>query len=581
MEISSTASTQALALDLLLQLAHSDAQLYTEFQRQDYLALIGYVIKSERCSKDVQLLRSIVNNACSQPVISRKGDVLHVNDNTTASLIYPRLLLAVLQRYSDWHRSGATHSDVLDMLFRCLLALSRDKHPQRDFNMEQLQKSGLLRALLNLCKVYVIESPSPVHISPYAAECFVQILAVFAGSPPAPSLLDEMMKLLLLLHRPSECYVTHDRTYFYFLLTPQMPVKERSVVAANLSRVTTSFRRQTQPPVQEADPERAERIRRLRRLHQAASVYRRGLTEMEDQLEIIADCSNLNKAALRLLNPAEATRWRVKFKRRFPTPSQSPKRSPKRSPLKVARRRAHAHAKCWQPSVHSTPSSTHVSPLPSRKTDFYDQMGIVTLQQRLLMLLKDFLCLLPDSAVDEVLRHYVKLEFLLVLANQRSCSVRTAIIQLLAVLTKRLAPAELAAASKQLYPLHLANQLTIHGSDVAMFEACLSWISDLHGNLTDMISSDVALGIRQRFGLQSLLAISMALGNSSWSSEPQRVFKALLRLYLQVSALLSPRKCCAHTSSSLYRTPMSSLGSWKQVYYSAPSKRCTSFIRCA
>lgn len=274
-ELSGTASTQSLALDLLLQVAHSDAQLYTEFLRQDYFSLIGYVIKSERCSKDVQLLRSIVNNACSQPLISRRGDGLHVNDNTTAILIYPRLLLGVLQRYSDWHRSGATHSDVLDLLFRSILALSRDKHPHRDFNMEQLQNSGLLRSLLNLCKVYVIESPSPVHISPYAAECFVQILAVFAGSPPAPSLLDEMMKLLLLLHKPSECYVTHDRANFYFLLTPQLPVKERSLVAANLSRVTTSFRRQAQPAVQELDAERAERIKRLRRLHNSNSSYKR------------------------------------------------------------------------------------------------------------------------------------------------------------------------------------------------------------------------------------------------------------------------------------------------------------------
>lgn len=555
MELSGTANTQALALDLLLQLAHSDAQLYTEFLRQDYLALIGYVIKSERCSKDVQLLRSIVNNACSQPVISRKGDVLHVNDNTTASLIYPRLLLAVLQRYSDWHRSGATHSDVLDMLFRCILALSRDKHPQRDFNMEQLQKCGLLRALLNLCKVYVIESPSPVHISPYAAECFVQILAVFAGSPPAPSLLDEMMKLLLLLHRPSECYVTHDRAYFYFLLTPQMPVKERSLVAANLSRVTTSFRRQAQTPVQEQDAERAERIRRLRRLHDSKSSYKRALNEMEDQLEHMADCSNLNKTALRLLSPVEASRWRLKFKRRHPSNCQSPKRSP----LKVARRRLHSHPnKFWQPSIHSTPSSTHMAPLPSRKTDFYDQAGIVTLQQRLLMLLKDFLCLLPDSAVDEVLRHYVKLEFLLVLANQRSCAVRTAIIQLLAVLTKRLGAAELVAASKQLYPLHLANQLTIHGSDVAMFEACLSWISDLHGSLTDMLSPEVTLGIRQRFGLQSLLAISMAMGNSSWSTEPERVFKALLRLYLQVNVLLLYVLKLALMPDPFCRIPMNS-----------------------
>lgn len=537
-ELSGTATTQALALDLLLQLGHSDAQLYTEFVRQDYLALIGYVVKSDHCSKSVQLLRSIVNNACSQPLISRKGDGLHVNDNTTACLVYPRLLLSVLQRYSDWHRSGTTHSDVLDMLFRCILALSRDKHPQRDFNMEQLQSSGLLRALLNLCKVYVIESPNPVHISPYAAECFVQILAVFAGSPPAPSLLDEIMKLLLLLHKPSECYVTHDRAGFYFLLTPQLPVKERSSMAVNFRKVT-SFSRPTPPPQSaesKAEAQREERIQKLRRLH---NPHKSALSEMEDQLDQMADCSNLNKPALRLLNPVEASRWRLKFKRRHPSISSSQSQSPKRSPLKVARKRLHTRIPFMNHSCSS--GSTHTqskaqATLPCRKTDFYEQLGIVRLQQGLLMLLKDFICLLPDSTVDEVLRHYVKLEFLLVLANQRSCAVRTAIIQLLAVLTKRLAAAELAAASKQLYPLHLANQLTIHSSDVVMFEACLSWVSDLHGP-RDMLS-EVALGIHQRFGLQSLLAISMSMKLGSWTSpEPERmcVFKALLRLYLQVS----------------------------------------------
>ncbi|KAH8349622.1 hypothetical protein KR084_002785 [Drosophila pseudotakahashii] len=522
-ELTGNANTQALSLDLLLQVAHSDAQLYTEFQRQDYLALIGYVIKSEKCCKDVQLLRSIVNNACSQALISRKGDSLNVNDNTMATLVYPRLLLAVLQRYSDWHRSGATHSDVLDMLFRCILALTRDKHPQRDFNMEQLQKSGLPGALLNLCKVYVIESPSPVQISPYAAECFVQILAVFAGSPPDSSMLDEIMKLLLLLHKPSDCYVTHDRLHFYFLLTAQQPAKERSLVAANLSRVTTSLRRQLHPPQpQELDPERAERIKKLRRLHASSSGYRKAVNEFEEQLEQMADCSNLNKTALRLLSPVEATRWRLKFKRRHPN---SPKRS---SPLKIARRRIHPHlhlGKIWQPSGHSTPSSGQSS-LPNRKTDFYDQQGIIRLQQRLLILLKDFLCLLPDSSVDVVTRHYVKLELLLVLANQRSCAVRQAIIQLLDVLTKRLASGELNAATKLMYPLHLANQLTIHGCDTGMFEACLAWISGVHGSLLDVLGSEAPLRIRQRFGLQSLLAIAEG-------AEPQRVFKALLRLYLQ------------------------------------------------
>ncbi|XP_030373390.1 uncharacterized protein LOC115623261 [Scaptodrosophila lebanonensis] len=545
-EVSSNANTQALALNLLLHVAHSDTQLYTEFQRQDYMSLIGYVIKSERCSKDVLLLRSILNNACSQTLINRKGDTLHVVETTIATLVYPQLLLAVLQRYSDWHRSGADHSDVLDMLFRSILALTRDKHPHRDFNMEQLLKAGLLRSLLNLCKVYVIESPNPVHISKYAAECFVQILAVFAGSPPSPSLLDEIMKLLLLLQKPSECYVTHDRANFYFLLTPQPPARERSLVAANLSRVTTPFRRNplrahpgVAQPAQtpDIDAQRAERIKRLRRLHASGSAYRRAINEFEENLENVADCSNLNKSALRLLSPVEATRWRLKFKRHRGSQS-SPK---SHSPKKIARRRVHVNtSRTWQPSSHSTPSasnnhhsgqklSAHHTLRHPVKTDFYDSMGIITLQRGLLTLLKDFLCLLPDSAVDEVLKHYVRLEFLLVLSNHQSSSVRTAIIRLLSALTQRLAPSELLSATKQLYPLHLANQLTIHNSDEQMFEACVAWVSGIPGNLDTFLNCDTKLCIRQRFGIQAVVAIAMK--NNNWGSE-DRVFKTLQRLYL-------------------------------------------------
>lgn len=73
----------------------------------------------------------------------------------------------------------------------------------------------------------IVEAPSPIYISTLAADSFVNIINIFAGSPPSPSLLDEIMKLLLVLHKPSECFITHDRSKFYFLISPDPPLKQK------------------------------------------------------------------------------------------------------------------------------------------------------------------------------------------------------------------------------------------------------------------------------------------------------------------------------------------------------------------
>ncbi|XP_065359183.1 lysosomal-trafficking regulator [Calliphora vicina] len=619
-EISSNSSTQSMALDILLNMAFSESQLYTEFQRNDYINLIGYVIKTERCTKDCHLLKSIINNACSQPLILKRGDLIQVNDTTVATVVYPKLFISILHRYSDWHRSGAENSDVLDMLFQSILALTREKHPQRDFNIEQFTKEGIMRELLNLCKVYVIESPNPVFISKKAAEAFVNIISVFAGSPPKPCLLDEIMKLMLLLHKPSECYITHDRSKFYFLLTPEIPIKEKSSLStANFGRVTASFKRNTTKREQQGgakplsdlntnsnstnssnsdvDPARQARINRLKKLHKTVSVYRRPLDELEENLENMADCSKLNKNALRLVNPLEASKWRLKFKKSslLSTPTSPIKHTHTHSPHKtrtltkmstflkqspqnkrIQRKRIRLNSanstrsladgekhmrtgrRKSDSSLHSLAASMNMdfSECPSlnevfnsktnfqqrkskmlHKTDTYSSVGIAALQSGLLLLLKDFLCLLPDNDIDDVLNHYIKVEFLLVLANHNSACVRSAVIKLISALTQRLFPQDIQVCIRALYPHHLANQLSIGFCDSNMFESCLEWVCGTMGSLDSILSCDIYLPIQNRFGLNALLAIASKSATTSNIQHEfaEKAFKILKHLYLMNS----------------------------------------------
>lgn len=322
-----------MSLNILLGIAHSNNQLYTEFLRNDYISLIGYVIKSDRCTKDCHLLKSIVNNACSMPIIITKADHLTLNENTMSIIVYPHLLISILHRYSDWYRSGADNSAVLDMFFLSILALTREKHPQRDFNIEQLKKCGLMKELLNFCKIYLVEFTCRVYISKTAAEAFISIISIFAGSPPCSSLLDEIMKLLLLLHKPSECFITHDRSKFYFLCTSYVfnmekptPVKnEKDAIIAKSSDEKNYCKVSKVKYNENVSVNRNWRharvnnqhviLKRLRQIYKTHFLYKKVLQKFEKDLQMIVNYSKLNKNALYLLHLVQFSRWPQKHKR--------------------------------------------------------------------------------------------------------------------------------------------------------------------------------------------------------------------------------------------------------------------------
>ncbi|XP_055840960.1 lysosomal-trafficking regulator isoform X2 [Episyrphus balteatus] len=564
-ELTSDSATQSMSLDLLLTVALSDSQLYTEFMRNDYFSLIGYVIKTDRCTKDVFLLASIINNSCTQPVIIKKGSTIHVNENTIACLSHPMLIANILHRFSDWHRSGSDSSEGLELLFKTIIALVRDKHPCKEFNMKQLNRVGLMKELLNLCKVYVVESPNPIHISIEAANSFVNILSIFAGSPPSASLMDEIMKLLLLLHKPSECFITHDRSNLYFLLSTEGPVKEKGlglqIPRRQLKQIFRERKRSSSASLfRSAKP---SKILEKKSVNGDSMKFNGGLRSKSNMnLETIANCSRLNQNEMRMLSPLEPAKWRLKPKRH--SLHNIPHSSPKNSPLKIIRKRVRLMSKPSNQNekksrmensmFDSSPPSSHDEqqggvmqskdgfkwPLENSffskkksktmfKTDFYSSPGIMKLQERLFILLKDFLFLLPDNVVEEVLTHYVKMEILLVLANHTSPTVRTAILKLLTALTKRIPPSELGVFTKKFFPQHLANQLAIYSTDVNMFETCLEWVTGLYGSLEAFAEYEY-ISINNRFGLHSLLSIlTKTDGQANFSA---KAFKVLKTIYL-------------------------------------------------
>ncbi|XP_024939057.1 lysosomal-trafficking regulator isoform X2 [Cephus cinctus] len=80
----------------------------------------------------------------------------------------------------------------------------------------------------------------------------------------------------------------------------------------------------------------------------------------------------------------------------------------------------------------------------------------------LLLLLRDALRVLPDSQVGSVLKHVLRAELLLVLANNPDARVRTALVKVVQTYLQRASDEEVNKFIKQKYFLHLANQISLY-----------------------------------------------------------------------------------------------------------------------
>ncbi|XP_061930479.1 lysosomal-trafficking regulator isoform X1 [Apis cerana] len=80
----------------------------------------------------------------------------------------------------------------------------------------------------------------------------------------------------------------------------------------------------------------------------------------------------------------------------------------------------------------------------------------------LLLLLRDAVRVLPDSQVGSVLKHVLRAELLLVLANNPDTRVRTALIKLVQTYLQRASDEEVNKFIKQKYFIHLANQIALY-----------------------------------------------------------------------------------------------------------------------
>ncbi|KFB53574.1 AGAP004144-PA-like protein [Anopheles sinensis] len=217
-EISDSPALHAVALKLLLRIAHCNHDFFNEFVQCNYLELIGIVLKSKKCHKDIALLATLLEIAFDQPIVAKRADQYRVLPGSVARVRYPGMITFLLENFHIWIDQS---EEVLDLLLSTLATVTRDKHPGMMYNCQRLQAAALVPALIDFCRVNFVIPAKTVKISRKAADLLVSLIAILSPTPPKVSLLNEIMELLLLMHKPTDSYVTHDRQKFYFNISSQ------------------------------------------------------------------------------------------------------------------------------------------------------------------------------------------------------------------------------------------------------------------------------------------------------------------------------------------------------------------------
>ncbi|CAL1677884.1 unnamed protein product [Lasius platythorax] len=397
-ELNSTEEEQALALSTVLHLVRSDSELLNQYRSDGGTLLILRVLESSRCHAGRHILKAMLDAACDSSIIIRDIGSGNHPVSQNCEAVITDPEL-IKAAFTAW-RAWAKY-DTLNLLLQTLLLLLRDQHSHREFNASQLNRVGIVDTILTLCKehfMYEINEEVNAVLDSNTGIAIVELMRALMGAPPEFAHLVAITDYLVLVHQASETYVTHSRQNIYFML-PQF--------------------RETRTNLKKSD---------------------NGSISSNDSISLMEN-SKLNKAL---------TNEQIQKTR-------SPRKKDRKNALLTDNTSAGEDSGIAA-SDGSTPQSN------GRQSTYVDErracQGLVC--EGLLLLLRDAVRVLPDCQVGSVLKHVLRAELLLVLANDPDNRVRTALIKLIQTYLQRASDEEVNKFIKQKYFMHLGNQIALY-----------------------------------------------------------------------------------------------------------------------
>ncbi|XP_037677522.1 lysosomal-trafficking regulator isoform X2 [Choloepus didactylus] len=216
-ELNSCEEAQALALRVLLSLIKYNQQRIHELENCNGLSMIHQVLIKQKCLVGFHILKTLLEGCCGE-------DIIHINENgefkldveSNAIIQDVKLLEELLLDWKIWNKA---EQGVWETLLAALEVLIRVDHHQQMFNIKQLLKARVVHHFLLTCQVLQEHKEGQLTSMPReVCRSFVKIIAEVLGSPPDLELLTIIFNFLLAVHPPTNTYVCHNSTNFYFSL---------------------------------------------------------------------------------------------------------------------------------------------------------------------------------------------------------------------------------------------------------------------------------------------------------------------------------------------------------------------------
>lgn len=505
-ELTEDPETQSTALYVFLRVAHSNNHLYSEFEQKNLFNLVAHVFKHSSCYNGPGMLKAILDVIYGGTMFNRRSsaDDYQINEHSELNIQNPKLLLTLLENFSIFQSP-----EVLDLLFKSLMVVVRENHPHKVFNRQCLTDHDFYAKLIEFCKIHLANSANAIPISSTTALLIVELLKMLSKDPPVMWSMSELQKLLLLMHHPSESFVTHDRSKFYFNLSGSKPLKSSRLTLGSASnskyfnfsiKIRSTNATPLTPKSPNSPPRTPRTINESTSLNQEMSTSTRSLRsaivspphkkiKSRKFDELAEDQTTSVVKALKDLK----TRKDMKTKRKGHVRrlSHTPKKSPFRK-LKTPNRKARDKrvltpddqemVETFKTLMTAGSVSSIISDVDANRYE----TGISVLQEHLFVMLRDSVMLLDDQKAELELPDCLRIEMLILFANHHDGNVRSAIIDLIHEITNRLSKDTIARYEKTNIWIHLANQLIISRVNMRMAQACVGWICGKKVSLPDL-----------------------------------------------------------------------------------------------
>ncbi|XP_034753584.1 lysosomal-trafficking regulator isoform X3 [Etheostoma cragini] len=216
-ELSDCEKTQALALRVLLSLSKFNQHRIHEMDCYHGYSMIHQVLIKSKCIVGYHMLKTLLDGCCSAPILILGDDGQFRLDAESIAVVQDIGLLSDV--LLDWKIWAKAECGVWETLLAALEILIRVHHPYQVYNIRQLLKAEVVHRFLLTCQV--LQEHQDEHLTAIPQEVcmsFVKIIQEVLGSPPDMDLLKLIYNFLLAVHPPTNTYVCHTPSSFYFSL---------------------------------------------------------------------------------------------------------------------------------------------------------------------------------------------------------------------------------------------------------------------------------------------------------------------------------------------------------------------------